>query len=415
MPYLQRELEKLVPKIAKDYKVIAIIGPRQSGKTTLVKHIFKHYKYYNLENIETLEILQDDPLSILSADNLPIIIDEAQKAPNIFSQIQILADSIEQNGQIILTGSSNLLLQKNLSQSLAGRVAILNLFPLSYGELIQNNIQTNPLTQIIFTGFYPALYKLYTTHFTEHSARSDHALSGEDESKITRYYKNYTNTYLKRDILDILKVKDSVTFFKFLKLLAYSAGQLVKLTELANAIDKTHTTLKNWVTNLQITYITFELQPYYRNFGKRIIKTPKVYFYDTGLLSYLAGITTSKDLYLHPLYGQLFENFVIADYIKTAYHNDIEPNAYFWRTASAVEIDLLIERGQKIHAIEIKANKTFKAKFLKNLNYIKSLPNTSGQIETYLVYGGDSTFSASGHHIYSVKDIHKLWDKILKG
>ncbi len=415
MPYLQRELENLLPKISKDYKVIAIIGPRQSGKTTLVKHIFKHYKYYNLENIETLEILQDDPLSILSEDNLPIIIDEAQKAPNIFSQIQVLADSIDKNGQIILTGSSNLLLQKNLSQSLAGRVAILNLFPLSYGELIQNNIQPNSLNRIIFTGFYPALYNLYTNHAAENSAQPDLTFSDENEARITRYYKNYTNTYLKRDILDILKVKESVTFFKFLKLLAYSAGQLVKLTELANAIDKTHTTLKNWLTNLQITYITFELQPYYRNFGKRIIKTPKIYFYDTGLLSYLAGITTSKDLYLHPLYGQLFENFVIADYIKTAYHNDIEPNAYFWRTASGVEIDLLIEKGRKIHAIEVKVNKTFKTKFLKNLNYIKSLPNISGQIETYLVYGGDSTFSVSGHYIYSVRDIHRLWDKILKG
>ncbi len=406
--YLEREVESFIRKIKNKYKILAIVGPRQTGKTTLIKHLFPGYRYYNLEDLDTFERINQDPKSLINKENLPFILDEVQKVPKLFSQLQVLADSVSKNGQIILSGSSHLLMLKNISQSLAGRVALIVLLPFTLRELRLNAIDFNKINDAIILGGYPGVVAQYLKRAD--SGVGSYVLGALQTDEIEFFYRNYVQTYLYKDILELLKIRDSVAFLKFLKHLAYRSGQLVNLQDIATLIGKTHTTVKSWLEVLNITFVTFSLPPFFKNYGKRLIKTPKIYFFDTGLLSYLSDFLNVEDVVFHPLYGQLFENFVVADYIKTAYHLGKDPHAYFWRNASGIEIDLLINQKGKVHAIEIKAASTFRSDFLKPLDYIKGLDD---KIETYLIYRGEQGFRVRNHKVVPVTRLNKLWEEIL--
>ena len=413
--YFKRDIEQYINILKQNFKVISIIGPRQSGKTTLIQHLFPNYNYFNLEDIEMFNRAYNDPKSIINEANLPLVIDEAHRVPHIFSQIQILADRLTRNGQIIVSGSSNILMQKNITQSLAGRVAIAVLLPFSISEITGNSIKIPNLDNLIFLGGYPYILKQNTSWGISIPFQVPLKFTPGINIKSTRgvkdFYKNYINTYFKKDLYEQLRIKDEVAFSELLKHLAYQTGQLINFNNLANSIGKSHHTIKEWIDTLTVTFVAFYLQPYHRNFKKRLVKKPKIFFYDTGITCYLTEISSPSELEYHPLYGQIFENFIIADYIKTAYHLGEEPHAFFWRNKAGYEIDLIIEQGTSLYAIEIKSTNTYRENLLKNLNYFKKI---EPEAQTILIYKGNQKFHIHSHIIWPAAKIEVLWRQILK-
>jgi uncharacterized protein len=376
--FINRKQSTILLKRSKQYPVITIVGPRQSGKTTLAKTTFPHKKYISLEDYDNREYAIDDPRGFLAGIREGAVLDEIQRVPQLLSYLQTEVDSNPENGRFILTGSNQFLLMKGISQSLAGRVSLNKLLPLSYAELKTSSHKPESLDQLLYKGGYPRIY--------------DQDLDSRD------WLSNYLETYFEKDLKDFIQVSDLHAFRKLLMLLASSCGQLVNLSSIGNSIGVSHNTVKAWIAALEASYLIFLLQPYYNNYQKRIVKSPKVYFYDTGLVSTLLKLREYRQLSNHYIRGALFENWVISEYIKGRLNRGLDADCYFWRDHTGNEVDLLIETADQPFPIEIKSGKTVKRDFFKGLEYFAK---TAGIAHSGLVYGGDQNQERNATSIIS--------------
>lgn len=362
---IPRFLEKKLIEVSKKFPVVAILGPRQSGKTTLAKATFPQHRYVSLEDLDTRSFAEKDPRGFLQDIGPQAILDEIQRVPSLFSYIQTQVDSMEKNGVYILTGSHNYLLQTHLSQSLAGRVALLTLLPFEIEECAQAETETLTLESVLWKGSYPRIY--------------DQRISPLD------WYPNYIRTYIERDIKQIQNIENLSTFQKFLQLCAGRIGHQLNLTSLGLECGISHTTARQWISLLESSYIVFLLKPYHQNFNKQLTKMPKLYFHDTGLACSLLGIESVQQLTSHYLYGGIFENFIISELYKYPMHRGRLPRLFFWRDKTGHEVDCIID-GQTPSIIEIKSGKTIHSDFFKGLTYWQKIASDSAP--AYLIYGG---------------------------
>lgn len=379
----------ITPHLLRDagyYPVVTVTGPRQSGKTTLTKSCFPAYTYVSLEETENRALAKDDPRDFLARFSDRVIIDEVQRVPDLFSYIQTKVDLDDRPGQYILTGSQNFLLMEKVSQSLAGRCGILHLLPFSRAELegeagrklkspeeLFDNTQTRlDCWQTLRTGFYP---RIHDRHIPPEIWLAD-----------------YLRTYIERDVRTLVNVGDLETFERFLRLCAGRVGQILNFAGLACDCGVSVDTARRWISILKTSFIVFLLAPYHRNFNKRIIKSPKLFFYDTGLASHLLGIRTDEQLYSHPARGALFENLIVAEVVKAYTHQRREPPVSFWRDQTGHELDLLIEEAGVLYPVEIKSGSTLNPSMLNDIEWWNRLTGNPATHAT-LVYGGDQRFT----------------------
>ena len=367
--YIQRQLSPQLKKLAQLYPILSVSGPRQSGKTTLVREVFPDYAYVNLERLDDRLASEEDPRRFLERyEDQGLIIDEAQKVPALFSYLQVLVDERGTMGQFVLTGSQNFLLLERVSQSLAGRVALHTLLPFSQQELAASTHLS--LDESLFKGGYPVLY--------------DRGVAPPF------YYPAYIQTYVERDVRSLRNIGDLSTFQRFLRVCAGRVGQLLDLSGLGNDLGINYKTVRAWISVLEASYIAFLLYPHHENFSKRLIKSPKLYFYDTGLLCSLLGLESVDQLATHYLRGAIFENWVIAEIIKQHVNANRRPDLYFWRDNIGNELDLLCERSGRRQVIEIKAGATLGTDQFKGLRYYKKLATALPMAQDYyLIYGGE--------------------------
>jgi predicted AAA+ superfamily ATPase len=383
MSAVKRTIESSIKYYAKKYPVLAVTGPRQSGKTTMLKTMFPKYTYISLENPDLREFATTDPNGFFEYYSGNLILDEVQQTPALFSYIQTLVDASGKMGQFILSGSQNFHLMQHITQSLAGRVALFKLLPFDFTELQQAKLLPNDYEDILVKGSYPAIF--------------DRALS----SKV--FYANYLQTYVEKDLKQLIDVRDLRQFRNFISLCAARSGQLVNLNSLGNECGISQPTAKAWLSVLESSYIVFLLQPYHVNFNKRIVKTPKLYFYDTGLLCHLLKITNPKSIQLHPLKGSLFENLIVAEAFKQNDHKYLHADFCFWRDASGNEVDLLVEHNDKLSIAEIKASSTIKNEHFKGLNYFGALEGSNVKSKN-LIYTGALNQKRSQLNVVSWKE-----------
>ena len=362
---LTRTAEKELRTLAGQFKAVAVVGPRQSGKTTLVRMAFPDKAYVSLENPDTRRFAIEDPRGFIAGYPDGAILDEIQRTPDIFSYLRQLLDENKGKGRFIITGSNNFLLQENISQSLAGRVGYLYLLPLSIDELPKHKLSVN---EQIHKGFYPAMYEQ------------------EGQTEVGKYYLNYIRTYIERDVRLIRNVTDLYTFERFLRLCAGRTGQLLNMNSLAVETGVDNKTIGAWLSVLEASFVVFRLQPYHKNYNKRIVKMPKLYFYDTGVASALLGIENPAQLALHPFRGGLFENMIIVDFLKSRYNKGKPNNLYFWRDSLGTEIDLLVEKANSLLPIEIKSGQTITDDYFKSMS---AWLRISGMEKGWVIYAGD--------------------------
>lgn len=380
---IKRNITLHLKKMLSQFKIVSLTGPRQSGKTTLLRSEFPNYKYYNLERIDHKEMILSDPVGFLKDKGSKIIFDEVQNAPDIFSYIQVFCDDKDETGQYILSGSQSFLLNERISQSLAGRVSVNNLFPFDITEIHPS--QFINWHKVIFNGFYPGIY--------------DKNIAPND------FYPSYIQTYIDRDVRTLKNIGDLSSFSRFLKLCAGRVGQILNITSLANDTGVSVNTAKSWLSILQASYIIFLIQPYYNNFSKRLIKSPKLYFYDMGVVASLLNIQHEDDIKTHYLYGSLFENLIISELIKVNHHNGKNSQIYYWHESNGTEIDCIIEQAnQNLLAIEIKAGQTYNKDFIKN---IENFAKLTKKVKKILIYGGSESMNLSDITIISWDDFYK--------
>ena len=385
---IPRALGEKILSLAEIFPVVSVTGPRQSGKTTLVQAKFPDYAYVNLENLDDRLAAEEDPLRFLRPHSgTGIIIDEVQKVPSLFSYLQGIVDESGEMGKYILTGSQNFLLLEKITQSLAGRVAVCNLLPLGLTELIDADLLDEDLDHVMFTGGYPVLY--------------DRHIPAPD------YFPSYIQTYIERDVRGISNVGNLSTFQRFVKLCAGRVGQLLNLSSMGTELGINYKTVRAWISILEASYVVFLLQPHHKNFNKRIVKQPKLYFFDTGLLCALLDIQSPEQLDSHYLRGNIFESFVISEYLKARLHTGRRPNAFFWRNSTGHEVDLILETGSQLRAVEIKSGETLNDIFFKGLRYFKHLSSAPDE-HFYLVYGGDRNCTRKHGQVLGWKSISKL-------
>ena len=354
---------------AKKMPIISVVGPRQSGKTTLVKTAFPNKPYVSLEEPDLREYALTDPRGFLSDYPKGAILDEVQRTPKIFSYLQTLVDKKNKPGMFVLTGSQHFLLHEGISQTLAGRSVILKLLPFSLSELSNTSFSYSDYEDYIFMGFYPRIY--------------DKKLNPRN------WYLDYIQTYVERDLRLIKNINDLGTFQTFLKMCASRIGQLLNLSSLANDCGITHNTAKSWISILESSFVVFLLRPHYKNFNKRLVKMPKLYFYDTGLACSLLGIENRKQVSNHRLKGGLFESFILSELIKARYNKGFEPNYYFWRNKLGREIDCIVEKANKLIPVEIKAGKTASAEYFRDIAYWNTLSKNKSS-NSYVIFGGNN-------------------------
>lgn len=386
MTYRQRTIAPHLARLATQYPVVTLTGPRQSGKSTVCRHVFSEKPYVNLEDIETRQYALSDPKGFLMGYPKGALIDEIQYAPALLSYIQVIVDQTQQAGQFVLTGSQQFSLMAGVTQSLAGRTALATLLPFGLEEI--SDITPDSIESLMLTGFYPRLYE-YKLNPTEASSF-------------------YLRTYVERDVRQLLHIQDLAQFERFLKFCAGRSGQMLNLSALAGDTGLSIKTIKQWLSVLEASYIVTLLPPAYENINKRLVKTQKLYFLDTGLLCYLLGITTIQQLAEHPLKGSIFETLVVAECYKQRFHQIREPQLSYYRDQQH-EVDLIDLNGAKRHAIEIKSSKTFSPDFLKSLHYFKKVqPLCNRQT---LVYGGHLHQIASGVRVLPFKDIATVFQE----
>jgi len=361
-----RLLSDKVRQMAQKFPVIVVTGPRQSGKTTLCKEVFAGYRYVSLENPDTRQFAQEDPRGFLSEYNGKVILDEVQNAPELFSYLQQIVDDSKQNGQFILTGSQNFQLIERITQTLAGRVYISHLLPFSQKELKVN--KNSNLEKCIFTGGYPRIY--------------DQGIHPTD------FFPSYIQTYMERDVRSVINIRNIGQFSSFLKLCAGRIGQLFNASSIGNELGLDNKTIESWLSLLEASFVAYRLRPWHVNFNKRVVKTPKLYFYDTGVACNLLGLQNESQLNSHYAKGALFENYVINQQLKHQYNNGEFASNYFWRDSTGNEIDLLIDRGQDVSITEIKSSKTVNTDYFKTLNKFEKWAENH-TVQKNLVYGGN--------------------------
>jgi len=370
---IERAATKQVISLASQFKSLAIVGPRQSGKTTLAKYIFKTKPYVSLENPDTRQFAINDPRSFLEQYPKGAVLDEIQRVPDLFSYLQQILDDNKIPGQFILTGSNNFLLQENISQSLAGRIAYIFLLPFSLAELKGTEQMPAGINEALFRGGYPAIY--------------------DQPVEPGKWFPNYISTYIERDVRQIKNISNLGAFERVLKLCAGRIGQLMNMHNLAIEAGVDHKTISSWLSVLESSFIIYLLRPHFQNFNKRIVKTPKLYFYDTGLACSLLGIQKPSQLATHPLKGNLFENFVISEMIKNRFNRNESNNLYFWRDNTGNEIDILIDEGTRLYPVEIKSGKTITPDYFKGIHFWNKLTGKEGGS---IIYAGDQAQKRSG-------------------
>lgn len=390
---IPRILKSVLQKLATQYPVVTVTGPRQSGKTTLCRDAFKNKPYVNLESPDIREFARNDPRGFLSSYGDGAIFDEIQRTPQLLSYLQPMVDERDEPGLFILTGSQQFEVMTTITQSLAGRTALLKLLPLSIEELTAiKEIYT--IDQLLLNGFYPRIYH-----------------SGIDP---TQALGDYVETYVERDIRQLIAIKDLALFEKFVRLCAGRIGQLLNLQSLGNDVGISHTTARNWLTLLEASFVVFLLRPWHTNLSKRQIKSPKLYFYDVGLASYLLGAENELHINRHPLRGNLFENLIVIDALKYRYNRGKRSNLYFWRDAKGNEVDLLIESGPDVTPVEIKAGATISGDYFKGLRTFSArLPTPPGI--SALVYGGSDRQKRSDATVWTASDVSEMMHQISKG
>jgi predicted AAA+ superfamily ATPase len=388
---IRRKAENKLKLMAEKFPVLVLTGPRQSGKTTLAKMVFSNYQYVSLENPQNLEFALNDPNGFLQLYNRFIIFDEVQNAPELFSYLQQIVDDSNIPGQFVLSGSQNFLLLEKITQTLAGRVYLMELLPLCHSEI--NQLKNTKLEDELFNGSYPRIYNM--------------GIEPKD------FYPNYTKTYVERDVRTILRVQDLKTFKKMMTLLAHHAGQLFNASELSKKLKIDSKTIQNWLSILETSYIAFTLEPWHNNLSKRVIKMPKLYFYDTGLLCYLLGIKSAEEIQLSSYKGAIFENYTLLEIMKSQKAKGNYYNYYFWRDSNQNEIDLIIEESTKVHCFEIKASLTVKNEHLKALHYLDKLVQNL-ELKHYLVNFFEQNQQRSDTLILSWKELENYPYTLLK-
>lgn len=376
---IHRQLFLKLQSLATHYPVVTITGPRQSGKTTLCRHCFPEYAYVNLEHIDTRERIKRDPNQFIQDYAKGVIIDEVQHYPELMSYIQVKVDETGKPGQFILTGSQNFNLLSTISQSLAGRTALLSLLPFSLEELSTDE----DTDERMFRGFFPRVI--------------------DQQLNPTEAMQFYVSTYIERDIRQLLNVKNLSQFSTFLKLCAVHTGQLVNFTKLGDACGISYNTAKEWLSLLETSYIVTLLHPHYQNLKKRLVKSPKLYLNDTGLICYLLDIYSPDHLKTHPLRGAIFESMIVVDYLKQRFNRALPSNLYFFRDHKGFEIDIIQDEGLHQIPIEIKSGQTIHADAFKNLKqYMQINPHAKNPI---FFYGGKSSYTEQGITVKSILDL----------
>jgi predicted AAA+ superfamily ATPase len=374
---IQRTVEQHLLRLARQYPVITMTGPRQSGKTTLCQAAFPRKRYISLENLDSRRMAVKDPRRFLA--DLPdgAVLDEIQRAPELLSYIQGIVDERKKEGMFILTGSRQFELMDSVTQSLAGRTALVKLLPLSYAEVYGGGKKRPDLNTVLFTGFYPRIF--------------------DKRLNPTEALAFYTTTYIERDVRSLIQVHDLSRFEMFLKICAAQTGQILNLSHLSNECGIAVNTVKSWLSVLEASYIVFFLKPHHKNFKKRLIKSPKLYFVDVGLAAFLLDIQDESHLKNHPLRGALFETFVVTETLKERFNHIQTNNMYYFRDNVGNEIDVLMDKGSEVVPVEIKSGQTVADEFFKGLNYYRKLNPAVKQ--SWLVYGGDKFYEEGGHHV----------------
>ena len=376
-----RDAESHLKEAAAGFPVTAVTGPRQSGKTTLVKHVFGEKPYLNLENLDLRQLAEDGPRGFHNRYKDGAVLDEVQRIPQLLSYLQVAVDETSRPGRFILTGSQQFGLLSGITQTLAGRIALIELLPFTLHECYSEVALDKTLTldEVLFTGLYPPV----------HDRKLEPSL----------WYGNYVRTYVERDVRQMINVRDLSTFRRFVRLCAGRIGQLLNLSQLANDCGITHNTAKAWISILEASYIIYLLHPHHQSFNKRLIKSPKLYFYDSGLACWLLSIRSSEQLSNHSLRGSPFEGFVIGERIKESFNRGFRPELFFWRDRSGNEIDLVIDLGEKLLPVEIKSGQTLNRDYFRGL---KRWLSVAGQlaVRPMLVYGGREVAFQSGIDVF---------------
>lgn len=381
---IPRQAAAVLQELAQGYPILGITGPRQAGKTTLAQATFPDKRYVSLEDLDEREFADQDPRGFLARFPDGAILDEAQRCPKLFSYLQTRVDAEKRMGMFVLTGSQQFGLMSNITQTLAGRVGLVQLLPFSLPELQAANVLADGLDDLLWRGMYPPIY--------------DRNLAPE------QWFANYVMTYIERDVRQIIEVQNLSLFQRFLKMCAARTGQLLNMSSLATDCGVTHGTIRNWLSVLEAGYVVFLLQPHHQNFGKRLVKTPKLYFHDTGLAAFLLGIRDPEHLSIHASRGALFENLVIGELLKQRYNQGLASNLYFWRNNTGDEVDVLIEQGDKLVPVEIKSGQTYTQDYVKGINkWVK----IAGEISSmpYLIYGGNEGLRRNDVEIQTWKNI----------
>jgi len=381
---ITRAIQNLLKEMMNSFPVVTVTGPRQSGKTTLVRNTYPDMQYVSLEELDTRKYAISDPRGFLAKYSNGVIIDEIQKAPELLSYIQGIVDKEKQNGMYILTGSNQFEYMSSISQSLAGRTGILKLLPFSYSELYGEAYI--PQNEVLYSGFYPRIF--------------------DQQIRPELFLSSYLETYVEKDVRTVSKVHNLMQFHRFLQLCAGRTGQILNYNNISNELGVDSKTVKEWFSIAMAGYIIFLLPPYYRNFNKRIIKSPKLYFFDVGLASHLLGIQNVDQISSHPLRGELFENFVVLDFLKSRYNQGKRSNLYYFRDNTGNEIDLIYETGLGAIPIEIKSAQTVNTSFFKGLDYFARINENC--LEKYLIMGSDIQEQRSNYSILGYPYISEI-------
>ncbi|MBK9565998.1 MAG: ATP-binding protein [Saprospiraceae bacterium] len=382
---IKRKLSEHVKHAATYYPIISVAGPRQAGKSTMLQQVFSDYEYISLEDPDMYALASTDARGFFDRYKEGVIIDEAQKVPELFSFMQGIVDKKRTPGRFVLSGSQNYLMHRNITQSLAGRIDLSTLYPFDFEEMATITNWDEDIETAMLNGFYPG------------------KLTGHIPAKM--FYNNYIKTYLERDVSDLVNVGNMTTFRTFLKLVAYKCGSQLNLSDLSNDLNVSVNTIKTWITILESSYIIFMLPAYHKNLGKRLLKTPKLYFFDTGLLCHLLGLQDEAKLRASDKYGNIFENFIIAEKVKYKAHRQMDPNMFFFRDSNGLEVDLLeIKENEEVEMSEIKSGKTFKSEFLISMKKLKALDSA---LKMNLVYNGSESVTLAEYRVMNWRKLHE--------
>lgn len=381
---IPRHAEHALAELARAYPIVAVTGPRQSGKTTLARKTFAHLAYVSLEDLDDRAYAQSDPRGFLARFPDGAVIDECQRCPALFSYLQTQVDSEKCLGKFVLTGSQQFGLMSGITQSLAGRVGSIQLLPFGMYELSAAGLLPARMESVLWKGLYPALY--------------------DREVSPVRWYADYVRTYVERDVRQIASIQDLVLFQRFLKMCAARTGQILNLSSLANDIGIAHVTARAWLTVLEASYIVHMLQPHHRNFGKRLVKSPKLYFLDPGLAAFLLGLDSEDALLHHPMRGPLFETLVVNEFLKVRFHQGLPGNIFFWRDNIGTEVDIVIEAADTLTPVEIKAGQTFASDYTSSLTRWTQYAGAAGG-QPHVVYGGDQSYVREGVAVHAWREV----------